>query len=318
MMRSLPSRAQRGFTLVEAIVVIVVLGVLATVVALFIRAPMQGYADAVGRAEVTDAADLALRRMARDLRLALPNSIRVSGDHFALEFMLTRTGGRYLASEDGIDNAEVLDFSNPDKLSFTALSGLGSFGRAVIGDYLVVYNLGPGMQPADAYQYCPPTGCADGAAPNNNVARITAVNQQLIPALDPVNTFPVLTLERNPFAAQSVPLSTPVQAVQLQSPMQRFQVVSGPVSYYCAAQPDGTLALWRAWGYPVSGNQNVPPAGGKRALVATRLARCDVFDYSTAASQRSGLVILGLELRARNERDPAIRLVHQVHVDNTP
>jgi MSHA biogenesis protein MshO len=318
MMRSPPSRQQSGFTLIEAIVVIVVLGVLATMVAVFIRAPMQGYADAVGRAEVTDQADLALRRMARDLRLALPNSIRASDDRSAVEFLLTKTGGRYLSAEDGVDNAPVLDFADAAKRSFTVLGGLGSFGRAAVGDYLVVYNLGPGMQPADAYQYCPPTGCASGAAPNNNVARITAINQQLIPALDPVNTFPVVTLERNPFAAQSVPLASPAQQVQLPSPTQRFQVVSGAVSYYCAAQPDGTLALWRAWGYAITPSQNVPPAGGQRALLATRLARCDIFDYRTAAAQRSGLVILALELKARNQGDPAIRLVHQVHVDNTP
>jgi MSHA biogenesis protein MshO len=304
MTRSLERRRQRGFTLVEAVVVIVVLGVLSTVVAVFIRAPVQAYADAVGRAEVTDQADLALRRMARDIRLALPNSVRVTPDHTAIEFLQTKTGARYLSAEDGVDGAKVLDFQDSSKTDFIALRDMASLTpRAAVGDLVVVYNLGPGLAPADAYQYLK-SGCVDC-----NVAAITAISQQLLPAIDSSNPLPLISLDRNPFARQSVPMP---------SPTQRFQVVSGPVSFYCGAQADGTLALWRAWGYDISANQNVPPINAKTALLARRLSRCDIFEYSTAATQRSGLVILNLELKARSASDPAIRLVHQVHVDNTP
>jgi MSHA biogenesis protein MshO len=118
-----------------------------------------------------------------------------------------------------------------------------------------------------------------------------------------------LTLAGNPFANQDI---------QLQSPQRRFQVVSGPVSLYCAARPDGTLALWRAWGYPISATQSIPGAG-QRALVATRLTHCDhLFSYGSAAAQRSALVGITLELHGRKDSAAAIRLVHQVHVDNTP
>lgn len=293
-------RAARGFTLVEAIVVIVVMGILSGIVASFIRMPVKGYADSIGRAEVTDQADLALRRIARDLRLALPNSIRVSADRSALEYLETKTGGRYLSADDGVDGAPALDFLNGANQSFTVLGALNSFSRAAPGDYLAVYNLGEGMKPSDAWQY----GLAD-----TNIARITAIGQQTIAAIDPVQPSYVVTLERNPFAAQSTPMP---------SPSQRFQVVSGPVSYYCAPAADGSLTLWRAWGYAITPAQNVPPSGGQKAPLATRLADCAIFDYGSPATQRSGLVILTLSLKARNEGDPAIRLVHQVHVDNTP
>jgi MSHA biogenesis protein MshO len=299
-MSRLAPRRMGGFTLVEAIVVIVVLGILGGIVAVFIRMPMQGYADAVGRAEVTDQADLALRRMARDLRLALPNSIRVSADRSAVEFMETTTGGRYLAAEDGVDSAPVLDFLDASKKEFTVLGALQSFSRAAPGDYVVVYNLGEGMQPSDAWRY----GQAD-----TNIARIAAIEQRVIAAIDPAQPSYVVTLESNPFAAQSTPMP---------SPNQRFQVVSGPVSYYCAPEADGSLTLWRAWGYAIAATQAVPPAGGQRARLATRLANCAIFDYGSPETQRSGLVLLTLELKARKDADPAIRLVHQVHVDNTP
>ena len=44
----------RGFTLVEAIIVIVLTGILASAVAVFLRVPIQGYLDVARRAELTD------------------------------------------------------------------------------------------------------------------------------------------------------------------------------------------------------------------------------------------------------------------------
>jgi MSHA biogenesis protein MshO len=290
-------RAQSGFTLLEAIVVIVVLGVLAGIVAVFIRVPIQGYADSVARAEVTDQADLALRRIARDLRLALPNSIRVNDPgHSAVEFLLTKAGGRYFSAEDRAmeetpSAAQPLDFLGSNT-SFTVVGPMPSLGQVVANkDYVVVYNLGEGMSPSDAYQF---------TNANRNIAQISSITGGTL-----------ITLKDNPFASQDPPMP---------SPTQRFQVVSGPVTYYCGAQDDGSLALWRIWDYDITPSQIAPPAGGKRALLATGLANCNIFDYGIpgTGTQRNALVILTLELKARNESDPTIRLVHQVHVDNTP
>jgi MSHA biogenesis protein MshO len=297
-MRRQSQRAQSGFTLLEAIVVIVVLGVVATMAAVFIRAPVQAYADSVARAEVTDQADLALRRIARDLRLALPNSIRVANGA-AIEFLLTKAGGRYLSAEDKAleptpTASQPLDFVNASN-SFTVVGPMPSLReRVVANDFVVVHNLGEGLAPSDAYQFSAPNA-------QRNIARITAISDDKT----------LVTLADNPFAAQNPPMP---------SPTQRFHVVSGPVTYFCGARPDGTLALWRMWGYNITPTQGVPPAGAQQALVATGLANCNIFDYGAAGSptRRSALVILTLELKARNERDPTIRLVHQVHVDNTP
>jgi MSHA biogenesis protein MshO len=290
MMRHPHRSAARGFTLVEAIIVMVIIGVIGAVVAVFIRMPIRAYADSVARAEVTDEADLAMRRIARDLRLALPNSIRVNAQGSALELLLTKTGGRYLSAEDGVPG-QVLDFIDPDQTSFTVVGPMPGLARAVAGDFVVVNNLGEGMAPSDAYQL---------ASSERNIARIDKVD--IAAAL--------ITLRDNPFARQSTPMP---------SPTQRFQVISGPVTYRCAARADGALVLTRHWGYAISAQQNVPPAGpGSAALVASRLASCRLFDVDNGAAQRSALVLLTLALKARNETDPIIRLVHQVHVDNTP
>ncbi|HJW54946.1 MAG TPA: prepilin-type N-terminal cleavage/methylation domain-containing protein, partial [Burkholderiaceae bacterium] len=76
-MTTLVKKPHQGFTLLEAIIVIAITGIIAAVVAVFIVKPVQGYVDSARRAEMTDTADTALRRISRDLHLALPNSVRV-------------------------------------------------------------------------------------------------------------------------------------------------------------------------------------------------------------------------------------------------
>jgi MSHA biogenesis protein MshO len=287
-------RLQRGFTLVEAVLVIAILGILGGMVALFIQAPMQSYVDSVDRSEVSDVADLALRRMARDLRLALPNSIRVSSDGNSIEFLLIRSGGRYLSAEDGFDLSPVLDFLDRTKTSVTTV---GPVPNARQNDFFVVNNLGEGFSPANAY---------DLGSVQRNITQVASISGN------------VLSLADNPFADQIPPSP---------SPSQRYFIVSGPVSYYCGLEADGTTRLLtRQSGYPINANQvqnPVPPGGnGKRSLLAANVGACQ-FQYQSLVNQnpnhaRSALVILTLQLKLRGSVVPAGKLVHQIHVDNTP
>lgn len=112
---------QRGFTLVEAVLVMVITAIVLAGVAAFIIAPVRGYVDSAARADMADTGDTALRRIARDLRLALPNSVRVGTDGSGasyIELLLTRTGARYLADEDKASSGNILDFYNTGKSSF--------------------------------------------------------------------------------------------------------------------------------------------------------------------------------------------------------
>jgi MSHA biogenesis protein MshO len=215
-----------------------------------------------------------------------------------------------MSDDDGVAPALTLSFDNSASRDLTALVPPASFKDVRACDYVVVYNLGEGFEPANAYAL---PAAVDPCKPQASVAGNIAAILSVTPSTEIINgqSVPVsrIKLAANPFAMQDTPL---------QSPQQRFQVVSGPVSFYCEQGPDGRLALWRAWNYPINLKLSRPPATATRALVASGLPNCDIFNYGTAASQRTGLVRIALELRGRTEAPATIRLVHQVHVDNTP
>src|SRR5688572_22861060 len=98
--RQTPSTEQ-GFSLVELVVVIVITGIIASVVGLFITGPIQAFLDQSRRAALVDTAQIALTRMGRDLRGALPNSIRVDGSGNALELLAALDGDRYRVESPG-------------------------------------------------------------------------------------------------------------------------------------------------------------------------------------------------------------------------
>ncbi len=159
MKRSITQSRCYGFTLIEMVVVITIAGIVGTMATYFMVNVMQGYEDQTRRAELVDAAESALRRMQRDVRRALPNSIRVvnegNGNGRVLELLQTLDGGRYRVGPPG-GAAELLNFTAADT-DFDILGNLlCTTNPAVTGPcasytnyLLVIYNLG--QAGADAY-----------------------------------------------------------------------------------------------------------------------------------------------------------------------
>ena len=177
-----PTFNTAGFTLIEMIIVIAITAIIGSMVALFLRAPLDSYVAQDRRARLADTANTALRRMGRDIRLALPNSVRVApvGSVVYLEFLGTRSGGRYRAQGGG----DILDFTTAD----TSFDVIGPAIGMQAGDRIAVYNLGiPG---ADAWAVVGNTLAAyTGAA--GSVTNI-AIASKKFPLASPGNRFQVV------------------------------------------------------------------------------------------------------------------------------
>lgn len=112
----------------------VITGIVAGIVSVFLTQPIIAYVDSVRRAEMSDVADLALRRIGFELRGAVPNSLNVISSN-ELAFVPTKDGGRYRSAGAG----QVLDFAAAGDASFDVLGGPV---KAVAGDYVVIGNTG--------------------------------------------------------------------------------------------------------------------------------------------------------------------------------
>lgn len=213
---------QRGFTLVELVMVIAIMGVIGAVVAVFMRSPIDAYFDSARRAALTDVADTAVRRITRDVRKALPNSLRVSTAPAApcMEFIPTRTAGRYRTVDAAAGTS--LDFTAPDT-TFNMLgqnSLLPADQQIRVGDTIAIYNLGQGIAGADAYV-------------GDNTATVTGVT-------DGVETAIAITSRQFPFESGSmrfhvIPVEEQVVAYVCTGGNLRRTVTTGSFASSCPA-----------------------------------------------------------------------------------
>ena len=270
---------EAGVTLIELVIVIAITAIIAGGVAVFISRPFEGYIDTARRAELTDIADTALRRITRDLRSALPNSIRITcvpagctsdTDVYYLEYLQTSGGGRYRAELDNLGGGDPLYFAGTD--SNSSFDVLGTMPTLAAGDSIVVYNLAWSGTIANAY------------FGDNRRAYSSSTG----------NTITV----------------SPNTAFPYPSPGRRFQVVQYPVTYMCNPT---TGELRRYWNYTITAAQDTPPTTPNNALLATAITRCSL-TYTTSGERTS---VVGLAVRV--ERDGEfVRLFQQVQVNNAP
>ncbi len=113
---SLRKNKQAGFTLVELVVVIILLGIVAVASTQFIRQGVSIYTDSIGRDTLQQQGRFAIERMSRELRNALPGSVRTSGDGSCVEFAPIEAASSYLAPlADASDTSfEAVNFDYTD------------------------------------------------------------------------------------------------------------------------------------------------------------------------------------------------------------
>lgn len=309
-MQLTPHRAsrQRGFTLIEMIMTMVMTAILAGITFGFISGPVKGYLDTIRRGDLMDTADLTLRRLSDEIRMALPNSLRITenGALVYIEFIPTIAGGAYLDeySPSTAVSTKPLVYSDAtscitvaNNCEFDVVGVMPSNPAISPGDYIVVYNLG---QDANGHSYAPADAYANGDNCSScNRSKVTGVSGQTI------------TLESNVFAQQSPPLP---------SPYQRFNVVPSTrvVTFVCPATGSVPSELQRYQDYGFFGTKTdaINALAGKPYAILADRATCSV-QYTASASQRNGLLSINLTL-FNEDRDESVQLMRQVHMDNTP
>ena len=296
-MRSLRTARQRGFTIVELVIVIVITGIIAASLTVFFRPAVDSYLSSRSRADLTDQADTALRRMVRDVRVAVPNSIRTPGDQ-CFELIPTSTGGRYRRGPDTVNDAATctsttcsapLDTTQATTV-FDVLSPLSS--TPAVGDWVVVGNQNPG----DVY------------AGTNRGAITAAVSA-------PANA--AFGRHRITVASTQFPIGYDGGRFSIVPNAQRavFYVCSGADGTLDATgNGKGTLyRLMRDFNpvYPTA-----CPSTAAADVLATRVRSCSfVYDPNQGATQQNGFVWMQLEVARNGE---AAHMAMGAHVSNAP
>lgn len=282
---------QTGFTLVELVITISLTTIVVSFMSLFISGPVQSYADQARRAELVDVAENSLRRIARDIRRGLPNSVRVqsAGMVVAIEMLNTVDGVRYRDRPPPGNPDKRLRFSGPDD-AFNTVGVFRGVAKPFVSNthYLAIYNVGvPG---ADAYEL------ANVITPPGT--QIT-IDSDSVPGEDNVRLAPAFR-----FAYRS--------------PGKRVYLLDGPVSYLCDAAA-GTLVRYS--GYVIANDHatrdsdgELVAAGAAVTLIADHVSSCSMA-YAPGTAERAGLVTLHLAVSDTGE---TVSMLHQVHVDNVP
>jgi MSHA biogenesis protein MshO len=296
--RILNPASSSGFTLIEMIMVIVITGIIASVVAVFLKAPVDQYMDIARRAELTDIADMALYRLTADISTAVPNSLRVvCGANPCVEFLPASGVGRYRATTISATGAgDILDFAATAPVD-SSFDIIGQNMTLAVGDYIVVGSTQ-----------------SDGAPAYNTTA--TGVLRTYTGTAGSKSNIAFTATQFPAFA-------------QLSS--QRFDVVDGSqqaVTYACegvgTSGGNGTGQLKRYWKYgfyttqaapPISAQAPIPPnvTAVQSAILADKISACAI-DYGVA-NQRLGLLGVRLTLTSNNE---SISLYKEIHVNNAP
>lgn len=292
-------RRAGGFTLVELVITIALAGLVAVMISTLLARPMEGFVDQSRRAELVDLGASALNRMARDVRLAVPNSLRVSADGRALELLLIHSAGRYRPNRN---DSESLRFTTAAANSCGSTTADASCNSVEILDpaldpngarWMVLYNVGAesgGSPVAGSNVWRPanpgvitPTGTTFTAA-----SGAAAGETRLVLGNLPAGGF------RFAFA----------------SPERRLYLAETVVGYRCQ---NGQLVRY-SYNQLLAALPSTPPAGSNPQPLVHSVDHC-TFAYQPGTTQRAGLLSLALGIAQEGE---SLRLMQQVHVDNAP
>lgn len=294
------ARRQRGLTIIELIVVMVLIAVVAAGVASIVGPSTQSYAAVKLRAQMTDESDTAVRRMVSDIQRAVPNSIR-SPNNQCFELIPASAGGRYRMAADaspGHDSAGCspsttcsapLDTTKSTTV-FDSLSTLPI--TPANGDWIVVNNQN-GNDVYDGTNRSAITGFAAAPATWMGAHRINIDAKQFSQGYDGGRY-------------QVVPNSQ--RAV--------FYVCSGADGTTDASGTGkGVLYRLKNYGFNSSYPAACPSVVGADVILKGIVTCAVTYSPNQGSTQQSGYLLLDLDLSRNAE---AVHLTMGAHVANAP
>ena len=295
-------KAERGFTLVEAIAAILVLSVMAIGLTRFITFSAEGYLDTSQRNQLSAAGRVVIERMTMELHNALPNSVRTTSVFMAGDPEVTaglNAGDQCLEFFPVIAASTYINAAFHPSASTNTVSVVAFNPAQTTGDYAVIYP----RSIADLYK--------DTLANPGHVAGVASiVASPSITDVDVVNLTPTHTFRRR-------------------SPEDRFYLVEDPVSFCVNGD-----RLYRYQGYAISTDQplptdsggSCPPAldpclpasvSGGRTLIATDLDNDGhtAFDHLAATLRRNAIVQFEFNFTRDGE---SVTMNHEVMLHSAP
>jgi len=291
---SFPNK-QKGFTLVEIVIVISIMGIIGGLSAMVIGRSLDAYAALERRENLQTSVRLAVERISRELRHALPQSICVSDGASCVSnsqnrfyFVPVEAMGRY-QDRAGVytspppiqrDRLPVMPLSK-NRFDVLSTNSANRLSNVTSNDWAVVYS----QNNTDIY-----------SGSNNVRQQINAVVQKDIQNDgDNTNDIDQIQFPGNVSFANH-------------SPSRRFYVVdnNNQVTLFYLS---GTNLYRDTTSFSNPGT----PSGNQRLLMQN-VQSC-TFTYTPGSQQRAGLLRIDISVSKQNE---TIQVIHNAHVYNTP
>jgi MSHA biogenesis protein MshO len=273
-------KASMAFTLVELVIVMVVISILATGSVKFISQSAQGLVDSAERQSLASTASIAIEKVLRQVRGALPNSVRTfdDGGNSCIEFVPILHSSEYLSVPIIIAETdfEAIAFDDADgtELGFVAV-------------YPISENAIYGISPATVRSVSTNTASA-------SVVGIPSANLQTI-------TFSASSSYRFP----------------TDSPEKRFYLVSQPISF--CEDSIGRLWRYQNYGFHPDSSEEIPTSGADRILIADSLKVNSLsFNISPPQLQRNAVVRMSLVIVNSSSNAKSINSSQEVQLRNVP
>ncbi|RKZ99178.1 MAG: hypothetical protein DRQ43_00400 [Gammaproteobacteria bacterium] len=291
-------RRANGFTLTELIVVMVIIGILSVGVSSLIIYPVESYSDLKRRAELVDMAEMALQKMARDIRQALPNSIRTNSS--MIEMLNTLDAGIYRYYPPPGGNANLLKFGYDDGSfsgddTFTIYGQFQQLGSEAI-TALVINN----TNNSDIYSQ----GSSNIRSSSSENYVITTPGTNITVSSGSDDTVNMDLSFLTPLSSTTPQLTTSLQG-------RRVFLSNGMITYKCESDQ-----INRYSGHAINAAIGTISGGSGANLLSDHVDCTETsFTFDPGSAQRGAIATLKITLTDAGE---SVTLLHQIHVNNMP